>query len=79
MEALIGILTVIINGVFTYFNVGKNRTIYEVEELINDTSTKNSIKKLNDKLNTKKYTILSVHQDFGNFTKRIYVLGRIAK
>lgn len=57
-------------------NAGKNRVIYGVEEMT-VTESAESLKKLNDKLNLENYAILAVSTNRGNFSQRIYSLGKI--
>ncbi len=56
-------------------NVGKNRVIYGVEEMIIDSP--NSLKQLNEKLNSESYAILAVSTNLSNFSQRTYSLGKI--
>ena len=56
-------------------NVGKNRVIYSVEEACVDGL--DSLKRLNEKLNSENYTILMVSTNLGNTSQRIYSLGKI--
>ena len=58
-------------------NAGKNRVIYEVEEVIIGGNLEGNFKLLNEKLNSGKYTILNVSIDLGNTSQRIYSLGKI--
>jgi len=63
------------NAKINAVNVGKNRIIYGVEEMIIDSS--DSLKKLNEKLNSESYAILAVSTNLSNFSQRIYSLGKI--
>lgn len=58
-------------------NAGKNRIIYGVEEIPARTYRPADYDPLNKKLSSGNYTILSVIQDSGNNSQRLFMLGKI--
>jgi len=75
LTILIGVATIVGNIWIARYNVGKNRTVYEVETLsIGGIKTMEDI---NKKLNKGNYTILQVGQDLRNCNKVQYTLGRV--
>ena len=56
---------------------GKNRAFYDSVEVVVGAGMKESWEHLNKFLRTGDYTILSVIQDGGNSSKRIFTLGKI--
>ena len=77
LAIIIGIITIIVNIRIAKYNAGKNRIIYETEEMPVHKDRKDAFKELNDKLNTQKYTVLTVYQDKSNFSISRYVLCKI--
>ena len=71
----VGIGTVIANYLIAHYNVGKNRIIYEIEEI--RVQSHSDFKTLNDKLNIGKHTLLNTYQDVRNYANTIYVLGKV--
>jgi hypothetical protein len=74
---VVGIVTIIVNICISIYNRGKNRTIYDVEEIhVDRTLSKDSLLKLKEKLNKAEYTILNVFQNDVKKTT-LYTLGKI--
>ena len=87
-ETIIGIISVAANiGVAWWSiwtnrkieleNAGKNRTIYQIEEVKVNTGSATGFNNLNEKLNSGKYTVMNVIQDSGGCNNRIYTWGKI--
>lgn len=79
LTILVGIGSIIVNIWMTRYNVGKNRIIYDVEEIMVDKTKSNCFENLNKKLNVGEYTVLNTYQDKGDSQTRIFVLGKIKK
>lgn len=78
MEIIIGVMTVIINILIAKYNVGKNRIIYDVEEIRVDRTLPNYLEELRNKLKKSEYTILNVFQDNVHKTS-LYTIGKVKK
>ena len=80
-ELTVGILTLLANVGITWFNHGKNRTIYDMERVIasGDHKHKEEQDIIKPKLKSGKYTILNTFQDAGNTRNTVYILGKIKK
>jgi len=78
LTIFIGIGSIIANIYIARYNVGKNRTIYDVEEIMVE---RKATVKLKDKLNTGEFTILTSYPNPSDGYKKssIYVLGKIKK
>ena len=77
LTLLLNLVAIIVNIFIAIYNIGKNRIIYEVEEVGISKDDSNSMLELNKKLSSGKYTILNTQQDMGNTRMYKYVLGRI--
>lgn len=77
LTIFIGIATIIANIWIARYNIGKNRIIYSTEEITIHTNQKDCFKKLNAKLSTGTYTILTTYQDARNTRNNIYVVGEV--
>jgi len=73
---LIAIFSITANIYIKHKNSGKNTVIYAMEEMSIDASRQNPLDELNVKLNSGQYTVMNIIQDVGNYTKRIYTLGK---
>lgn len=58
-------------------NAGKNRAIYETEQMNISPDNKTLKEKLNNMLNSGNYTILSAFVNSGNFSETRFILGKI--
>lgn len=58
-------------------NAGKNRVIYETEQMDISRDNKTLKEKLNGMLNSGNYTILTAFVDLGNTTQTRFILGKI--
>lgn len=79
----IGVVTVIVNILIALgniivlkINVGKNRTIYESEEITVNILEKKNFKPLNEKLSSGNYTILNVMQESNPLVEH-FIIGKI--
>jgi len=78
LPSFIGIISIIVNICIVIYNVGKNRIIYDIEEIRTDRTLKNYLEKLKDKLKGSQYTILNVFQDNERKTT-LYTLGKVKR
>jgi len=77
LTILIGIGSIIANIWIARYNIGKNRTIYDVEKIPDwDRGLARAIR---PKLKSGEYTILNIFQDKGNTSNLICILGKIKK
>ena len=78
---VIGIVSVIANIGIAIYNIGKNRTIYEVERILvysnNVERDENAL--VRPKLSTGEYTVLHVQQLAPGKDILIYILGKIKR
>ncbi len=58
-------------------NAGKNRVVYETEQIDIGKDNKVANKQLNDMLNSGNYTVLSAFVDIGNTSQTRFILGKI--
>lgn len=72
LTIFIGLTTIITNICIARYNAGKNRTIYEIENLSN-------ISDVNKKLVSGDYAVLYVGADFKLIDKVVYILGRVRR
>lgn len=70
LTIFIGLATIIANICIARYNAGKNRKIYEIENL-------NNTADVNKRLENGDYTILYVGADFKLVDKVTYILGRV--
>ena len=74
---IISVLSIVVNFIIYKLNAGKNRVIYEIEEITVRTDIRDGFKAVNEKLNTGQYTILSTYKEIGETPNRLYCLGKI--
>ena len=88
LQNIIGILTVFANVGIAYKaistnrqivkeNAGKNRVVYETEQMDISKDNKTLKERLKNMLNSGNYTVLSAFVDLGNTTQTRFILGKI--
>jgi len=79
---IIGFITILVNIGIAIYNIGKNRIIYDVKEIIINTGAgKGCFDKLRSELNKGEFTILTSYLDPGDSRHhtKVYVLGKVRK
>ena len=75
LTMVVGVGSIIANIWIAIYNVGKNRTIYEIEEVVVSAPMRGT-QEINKKLSRGEYTVLDIHEDTADICSKIYILGK---